>query len=75
MAKTTFVAATIKEIGMPSRKDIQAVHFGGWSPGFKNTELAIPAEHLVDPGDFEHCSWPCGPPDRVGAVRSGRFVR
>jgi hypothetical protein len=46
--------ATIKEIGMPSRKDIKAVHFEGWSPGFKNTELNIPVEHLVDTGDFEH---------------------
>lgn len=46
--------ATIEEIGMPSHKDIQAVHFGGWSPGFKNTELNIPVRHLVDPGDLEH---------------------
>jgi hypothetical protein len=46
--------STIQEIGMPPRKEIAVVHFGGWMPGFKNTKLNIPMEHLVEPGDFEH---------------------
>lgn len=62
--------ATIQEIGLPSRKDIRAVHFGGWAPGFKNTELKIPVEHLVNPGDFEHYTldviFRLVPQDKVG---------
>jgi hypothetical protein len=49
--------ATLHVIGTVYRKDIQAVHFGGWSPGFKNTELNIPVEYLVNQhgiGGVEH---------------------
>ena len=32
------------------KKEIQAVHFGGWIPGFRNAQLDIPKEYLVSRG-------------------------
>lgn len=49
----------IDELGSWPRKVTYSVHFGGWGgpwgPGFENSELIIPSEHLVaSEGSLDH---------------------
>lgn len=62
--------ATVQGIDSSPSKVIQTVHFGGWAASFKNTELNIPVDQLVNLGDLEHYAldviFRLVPSDRVG---------